>query len=364
METMKTVFAFFKNKVFILMLMFCVISPLTAMKRYFYKNIAQSGSEAQFNPLYTYVNGGFDILRNGFVPRKIQKIQFRNGFDLLNESLTHPHQTIEDFNEHNDISFFEYQIFPRRFSKEKGAWVPNYQSHLIGEGMISRKLAEWYDLHGYSYPYLMGIATTMAFQYTNEMLEMSPYKDISSDPVADIYIFNTAGYALFSLDPVANFFGNTLNLNCWFPQPVISPLDGTISNAGEQFIMKYRPPFSEKWQLFYSWGIDGTLGLTRNMSEGFNYSVGIGQKAFRLKQPFNNNTIVYPELEPHFVFFCDQNESLLLSFSQTGVKQINTTLNIYPGLVHSKLGLYLSYNDFTKFEAGITLLNFPVGLQY
>ncbi len=347
-----------------LILLFLITSPLFSMNLYFYNGSIDYGTEGQFNPGSVYINGGFDILRNGFVPRQIQKIRFRNGFDLLNESLSNPHQVIKDFNDSSTMNFFEYQVFPKTFKGKKGAWFPNYQSHLIGEGMVSRKLAEWYDFHHYPYPYTLGVLTTFAFQYTNEMMELSPFKKPSMDPIADIYLFNTAGYILFALDPVAEFFGKTLNLNCWYPQPVLSPIDGTLSNAGEEFIMKYRPPKCKRFQIFYSWGIDGTAGLTYNGANQSNYSVGFGQKAFRLKQSLVNYNIIYPELEPHFIFFYDKNESLLFSCSQTGIKKTNIIVNIYPGLLHKKMGLYSSYNDFSKFEFGVTWQNIPLGLQF
>lgn len=340
------------------------ITNLGAFEHYFYKEEIKYGSEAQFNPGFMYVNGSCDILRNGWAPRKIQDIRFKNGFKLLNKSLSHSSETIDIYNNRQNADFFRDQFLPKEWTSKKGAWFPNYQSHLIGEGMLSRKLAEWYDARNYPFAYGLGIMSTFAFQYTNEIMELAPFTNTSIDPVADIYYFNTAGYALFAIDPVARFFSETVKINSWLPQPVISPIDGTISNAGEQYILKTNFSGTKNIQGFYSWGIDGSAGISYKGKKDNNYSFGFGQKAFRLKQSLVNDMIVYPELEPHFVFFYDKNESLLLSFSQTGLKKVNSIINIYPGLLNDKLGLYASYNDFTKFEIGISCINLPIGLQY
>ncbi len=349
---------------FIVLLMAFFIGESEGFDHYFYKGNPGYGSEGQFNPGSVYVNGSLDILRNGWAPRKIQDIEFANSFKLLNKSLSNYSETIERYNSRREADFFRDQFLPKEWTSKKGAWFPNYQSHMIGEGMLSRKLAEWYDVHDYPFAYGLGVITTFAFQYTNEIMELAPFENTSIDPIADIYYFNTAGYLLFSIDPVARFFSETVKLNSWNPQPVISPIDGLISNAGEQYILKTNISSTGRFQGFYSWGIDGSAGFTYNGEKGRNYSLGFGQKAFRLKQSLVNDMIVYPELEPHFVFFYDRNESLMLSFSQTGIEKANLVLNIYPGLINDKLGLYVSYNDFSKLEAGITCLHIPMGLQY
>lgn len=354
------------NQPIALIYLILVLIPLNlnSMEHYFYNKTIKYGTEAQFNPIHISINGTFDILRNGWVPRKVQDIDFNNGFDLLNESLTNYSEIIDKYNSYSEDNFYQDQFFPVNLNEKRGAWFPNYQSHLLGEGMVSRKLAEWYDANNYPFPYALGIATTFAFQYGNEVLELSPFKNTSVDPIADIYYFNTAGYILFAIDPVARFFSETVKMNCWYPQPMLSPLDGTLSNAGEQYIIKSPLPKTDQLKAFYSWGIDGTFGLSYQAKNDKTYSLGIGKKAFRLKQSLVNNNIIYPELEPHFAFFIDKNESLLFSLSQTGIKKVNLIMNIYPGFINDKVGIYGAYNDFTQLELGFSYIGLPIGLQF
>lgn len=342
--------------------MFLSISDILPLEHFFYKRVPY-GSEAQFGPATLFFNGAFDFLRNGNVPRKIQDIRFHNGLKQLNKSLEHPINTAYTFQEDTNISFWVHQCFPKSLDKKSAAWIPNFQSHLLGEGMLTRKVAEWYDSHRYPYPYFMGIATAAFFQYTNEVIEISPYNKASIDPIADIYLFNTAGYLLFAINPVSRFFSEKIKTNCWLPQAVISP-DGSISNAGELYVMKFNLPFTSKYQGLYCWGNDGILGISYKGENQKNYSFGFGQKASKLMAENNLQTQITPNMEPFFAFFLDKNESLLLSINQTGYNKVNSTLNIYPGFLNSKLGLYTSYKKTSHLEIGITYIHSPIGLQY
>ena len=331
---------------------------------YFYKPELDYGSEALFNPVSLIINCSFDILRNGYGSRDVRLIQFNNGFRNVNRILWHADEVIAEYNELGEYNFWRDQVFPIGHELKAMGWWPNYKLHLIGEGMICRKLSEWYDYHGVSWPYFWAVVNTAAFQYLNEVVENGPIKYNSVDPIADLLIFNPLGWALFAINPVSRFFSQTLNLDFWQPQPVYNPANGVLSNAGEQFIGRINIPGVKRYQVFYSFGIDGVGGLTYKSPTGNNYSFGVGLRANRLKESvLSGQRIVYPELEPHFAFFVDRKESLLLSITQTSVKEMNLIINCYPGLAFNRhWGFYFAVYSFLGPHFGITYINSPLGL--
>lgn len=149
--------------------MLFILTQLQAFsKHYFYNSTQKIGSETFFNPATVYINSGFDYLRNG----RIVGNPFKNkAFTLLNDNLINFPETISNYNNNSDFNFWEKEIFPLVWEKKHASWLPNYKSHLIGEGLLCRKMAEWYDSKGFSYPYLYGVISTFAFQYTNEWIE-------------------------------------------------------------------------------------------------------------------------------------------------------------------------------------------------
>jgi hypothetical protein len=331
---------------------------------YFYKPALDFGSEAMFNPVSVMINGSFDILRNGYGSRDIRLIEFNNGFRNVNRLLWHADEIIAEYNRVPGHNFWVDQVFPLGHELNAMGWWPNYKLHLIGEGMVCRKLSEWYDYHKVPWPYFWAIVNTAAFQYLNEVVENGPIRYNSVDPIADLLIFNPLGWALFAIDPVAKFFSHTLNLDFWQPQPVFNPANGVLTNAGEQFIGRINVPGLKKYQVFYSFGIDGVGGVTYKGTNGNNYSMGAGMRANRLKESIlSGQRIVYPELEPHFAFFMDRSGSLVLSITQTSVKEINLIINCYPGLAFNRnWGLYFAVNTYLGPHLGITYINSPIGL--
>lgn len=331
---------------------------------YFYHPDIDYGSNASFSPFSAFFNGGFDILRNTYDTRVITKINFGIGIRNINNNLYHAGRIVRDYNRLDGHDFLKEQILPHDIGINRSPWVPNYQSHLIGEGMVCRQLGEWYASRNVPMPYLWAVLNTCAFQYTNEAIEMSWSKGESVDPIADLLIFNPAGWILFYFDPVARFFGQTLHMANWSLQPSYNPYNSIVANAGEQFIIKIDIPKIKKVQIFYGWGIDGTVGLSYKSNSGLNYSTGYGLKARRLKASIEQKqSVVYPELEPNFVFYVDRRESLLLSVNQTGIHEIHTIINIYPGYVLPKhFGVYIGLNTYLGVHFGVTYSILPFGL--
>jgi len=129
-------------------------------------------------------------------------------------------------------------------------------------------------------------------------------------------------------------------------------------------VMKFGIPGIKHYEIFLGWGINGVAGLTRNMPSSNNFTLAGGAKALRLKESLETNQrYVYPELQPHLIFFWDKNESLLFTISQTGIHKLNMIINAYPGFIpDNPLGIYLAANDYLGVHLGIVYGKLPVGV--
>ena len=351
-------------KFFVLIYILMTSVEIDAQMRsfYVYKPENTEGSDAQFSPVTAFLNGGFDVLRIGFGTRKVTEIAYMNGIKNVARNLKDTPRLIREYNQNENRNFWADQVFPLRFSHTSSAWVPNYESHIVGEGLVCRKLAEWFAHRQVPLPYLWAIVTTGSFQYLNEAIENGEYKGDSVDHVADILIFNPLGWALFAYDPVARFFGQTLDGVNWNLQPMINPATGTLVNAGERFMLRYRLPKTQRFKVFYSWGINGIVGVAYQGTRNLTYSYGMGLKASRLRPSIEGSQrVVFPKtMHLDFAFYVDRNGSLLLSASQTGVQDLDVKVNVYPG-VFSSFGFYVAYGPVWGVQVGATFRQLPFG---
>ena len=193
-------------------------------------------------------------------------------------SLGDPFNTISDYGWSH---FLRSEFFPISFTKNNMQWIPNYQQHLIGGGMLYTKMKEWYQMHNYPAPWLLSSITLMAQHFFNEVMETGPSEVVSVDEISDIYIFDLGGIALFSFDAVNEFFRDKLNLADWSLQAAITLPNGRV-NAGQYFSMKWKLPFSDDYCLFYRYGMGALFGLSKKVQPEDNFSVGVGFKTKHL----------------------------------------------------------------------------------
>ena len=172
-----------------------IAANIYPQSKYFYTG-KNYGSEANFNPLTFIVNSGFDIVQQESYTRKIFKIDYKDAGKKLTYILSHPFQTVNGFGR---SKFVKTQIFPDKIDNKHLEWVPNYTLHILGMGTSFTALREWYEYHKVPMPYLMSLLTLYSGHFLNELVEISnrDYK-YNVDPIADIYIFDVAGVALFS----------------------------------------------------------------------------------------------------------------------------------------------------------------------
>ncbi len=335
-------------------------------KYYFYHPETTKGSEAMLTPLVTFLNGSYDVLRNGSHENNgetidVFRLDYKQGFITIYENVTSPGKHIGRYGWKR---FLSNEVFPTSLSPEHAQWAPNYGHHIIGSGMLWVRMAEWYDYHGYSHPFLWSFATTTAYQIMNEVLENNHFKGSNVDPIADLLIFNPLGFLVFSFESVRQFFSQTVRMYDWSLQPVFNPQNRYLENAGLQFTFKYR--LSDELDFFFYYGIYGIGGLSYDLGEGYHLSLGGGTVVNRLNNHDEQNTrITTPTTESAAGFFLDQNHSLLASVILTAPKIWNLRLNLYPGwfdLGGVSPGFYIGAGQWDGLVAGITLRPFPIGL--
>lgn len=296
-------------------------------KKYFYSG-KDYGSEALFNPITLIINGGFDITQLQSVSNKLSDHQYSRMFTNVIENLRDPFPRIRAYGSKK----FIMELFPTGMSKETAPWIPNYQLHVMGCGMLATKMREWYEYHGYPYAWTLSAATLMTMHLLNETMESGPYEGYSVDEIADIYLFDLGGIILFSFDNVNQFFSETLNLADWSLQATYLTPSGRI-HAGQFFSIKWQLPFSQEYSFFNRFGMGALFGLSKKVAPEDNLSVGLGFRTKHLvdlDQNLRERTI---ETGWQAGVFYDRDNSLLGSIIFSGIKEYFCSIDVYPGVI-------------------------------
>lgn len=331
---------------------------------FFYKPHIDRGSDAIFSPLTLLLNGSLDALR--LSPDRGRDVTaMRRGTDAQNvwENLTRQAGRIREYGW--DV-FRRQELFNFSLDVDDLQFIPNVADHVIGYGMQYAKITEWYDAHGFKTPVIWGVGTSLIYQYVNEMVQNGGQKYTNVDCIADVYIFNSLGFALFSFDGVKAFFSETLELNEWSLQPLYVVRNNHVENAGEEFVLRYTLPFAERYAPFVCWGVNTVAGLTYRLDERNNISLGIGKAITGMKQKERGEFLsATPVFEPAVGAFWDTEGSLLTGLIVSGRGPFNVQLNVYPGLIDLfgvQPGCYLGAGPREGLVFGVTFVNLPISL--
>jgi hypothetical protein len=324
------------------------------------------GSEALYNPATLIVNGGFDILQSATHSRDLSTIKFGTGAKNLWENLKDPFPQIRKYGWKR---FIGNEVIPMSLKIDQAQFFPNYTLHLIGGGMESRMIDEWYIAHDVPLPALFTGVTLAAYHFVNEAVENDKFVGPNVDPISDVYLFDIGGVILFSSDAVAEFFSKTLQLTEWSGQIAYNPTHNTIENQGQNFVMKYRLPFLERTSLFYYFGDSGLLGLSFHRDNNECFSVGGGFVAKSLRNVDSTNGARTISIDMGLIggIFYDRNNSLLASLVVSDRINEKAKLNLYPGVFHIgpvSPGLFVSIGKGDQLIAGLTIRYSPFGIAY
>jgi hypothetical protein len=311
------------------------------------------GSEAQFNPVTSFLNYAFDSLQ---VPATFDSRNLDERFYRTWQSLRDPLGAIEQTGGYR--RFVNRQVFPidpERLEESVEA-VPNYALHLVGGGLVYRRNAEWLAARGYPFPRASAALLAMAAELLQEVVEEEATRP--DDAVADFWLFRPAGILLFSWEPFARFAAETLRLREWPYQPMYDPGRGRFVNTGENYVV--RPAlFGGSGPLpFLHFGFTTLGGLSHLVAPGDRVSWGVGGAVTRgTRQDF--------EARPSAGVFYDRNGSLLASLIVNGTDDLRLRLNVYPGVLGRgrwSPGIYLGIGDDGDLAVGIMLRFVPLGV--
>jgi hypothetical protein len=327
-------------------------------ERYYFYHGLDYGTDAMIHPLRMMINGGFGIMQLSSRHNRPLDIDYAQGWRNVWRNILDPVTAIR---QEGWGDFFEREIIPISLDAKRAHYWPNYTQHLIGGGMSYRMMVEWYRAHDYARPGLWGGATIMVYHLLNEVVENDDRDSWSTDPVADLLIFDPASIWLFSSDKVCRFFSETLHMSDWSYQPMIDPWRETLVNNGQNFALKLDVPWWENWALFYHYGTHGEFGLTRRLAGGHNLSFGAGFKADKLLEVTEYHEGA--ELAVTGGVFYDRHDSLLASVLWAKSKDYKLRVNLYPGLFEIwglKPGFMFNLNRNRTTAFGISLLNLPL----
>ncbi len=335
-----------------------VSPPTLSQDRLYYHNLPY-GSQAVYNPISVILNGSYDIIQMENRSREIFTLPYGSGTTNVFHNLGSPFSMISEYGWGN---FIRREVLPLSFTVESGQWWPNYELHLVGGGMTSVMMREWYEDHGFSSPMVWSIGTMAAYHLLNEIVENGAYSGNNVDPIADIYLFDIGGILLFSSEAVSRFFSEELNLTDWSLQPSIALNNGTLQNNGQYFSLKWKFPFSDSYSLFHYFGLRGLFGVSKRFESGESFSVGAGVRAVSLKLLDPEFFLLTTVLKWEVGFFYDRNNSLLASLFIGGSYDNPVTLNIYPGVLKFSSvspGVWALYSRQYGFTVGLTTVWVP-----
>lgn len=303
------------------------------------------GSESQFGPLNVVVNVGLITLTPGLEPR-LKDVPWGENLRRLGSVHAHPARSIR--NGYDTFGMFAFIEFMPVISIVS---APNYALHFLGEGMLSRKLEEYYLHQGMSptWAKVTGISTVVGAQTLNEVVEMSFVPD--ADPIADLF-FNAAGIVAFSYDGFARWFSNERVELLWWPgQAMIDVRDTALYNQAETYNLRFGIGKQKKLRLGVLMGTANGPGVGYPVSPHDDLSLhlvirpNVPEYPYQTRDigvidylnPENNKAASDGETEENASvaarFSWDRSGSLMGSLDVAVDPSFQVTANVYPGLL-------------------------------
>jgi hypothetical protein len=287
------------------------------------------GSEALYNPVWVIVNRGFDELqlrpqnRNPF-----QQNYLLDGRNVAKNVLS-PFKAIES---EGWGRFTREELLPLSFTATTARWLPNYGLHLVGGGQTYAELREWYMAHDATAAEatVFSIATLYTAAFINESLENHGVGGFNTDCLADLYVFDSAGIILFSIEPMRVFFSKYLIVDDWSLQPAFIFPTAELHNQGNYYGIKLPIPFYERLRLFGYIGYSSMAGLSYKLDREYSLSLAAGGTVAFFENTSTNSVFNIVFVKPSAAVFFDRNESLLASFQLSDVQGYFAHLNVYP----------------------------------
>lgn len=342
-------------------------APAAANGRFWQPN--QPGSDLQFHPLQVFLNGGWDILRNPSYQDRVYRVGYADGLWNVADQVRRVPTHLGRIGWGN---FASRELFPYRGLDTKyGAFVPNWFMHTLGEGMLMRKLEDWYAHEDVAHPRLAALGTLLAMQVANEVTENGTFRGSNADPIADLLLYNPLGYLLFSIDEVAAVFGpdGPMTILYWPGQAALVPGSWRLVNQGENFAFHLGRNLPLGLRGFMYYGKQGLFGLAAPVDDVHTVSLGVGPSLRGLSARVQDGVRT---MEPggrlawEVGAFVDRNGSLLASAVAGVVGDRSLHINVYPGILPAiagvQVGSFVRWGTYDGWYGGLSLATSPLGL--
>lgn len=331
---------------------------------YFYRPEAHYGSYGQFSPLSVSINRGFSTLVWQTSENRLSFIDWRAGLASVGDAVTDPLAAIR--RRGGWWAFFKTEFGPFDSDVRTWAFASNFAGHVVAGGISYRGLAEWYAAHGMPASRILGGLTVMGSILINEVIEGREGGPGQASTVADLYIFEPLGIALFSFDGVARFFAETLHAADWSPLASFTFPDGRVQNVGQ--LMSYRVPFpgSADTEFLVLIGQGNEFGVLRDLGGKYGLGAGVGfTAASRLVDERARERL---DARLAGGLYLTRSGGLLASLRFARGTHSLARLNLYPGLLPGgfhDLGGWLEVNRDGSFSLGLAFQHLPgLGLGY
>ena len=338
---------------------------VSAGEGYYFYNPKLIGSESSYNPMRMMINNSYGILSASGRNNDITDIDYSTGFSNVWDNVSRPFHHIGIYGWSNIL---KDEFIPASVELKNGQWWPNYTNHLIGGGMMYRKTAEWYLANNLPHPFVLAYLNIMGMHYLNEVVENRSFSGTNVDPLVDLLIFDQLGILLFSNNAVLKIFSEKLNMSDWSLQPSLNPSNGFLENAAQNYMIRFPLPRMEDNYIFYHWGNNGIIGISRLLKNNQQLSVGGGltlKDVVEVGLPGEPRKATTSLVWTAGIFY-DVEGSLLASFILSGTKRYRMLLNVYPGVINGgsfSPGFFAAMSKNNDLIAGISLSFFPLGLS-
>lgn len=325
---------------------------------YFYRN--RPGSDQYMGPFDVLLNKGFNLAQAENRDRRIFRARY--GTRHVRHALLHPFASID--NTGGWGNFLEEQILPVEAVKwirsgfdwdaaDNMTWYPNYFGHFVEGGITSRGLAEKLRAQGVPKASVVAGATTMTAAVLNEMYTHPDLAEGTGGTVADLYVFDLGGVIVFSLDPVARFFSETLHAAVWPSQASLSLPELELANNANNLVFKIPIPWVDRASIFVRTAVGSHVGPTLHFDGGYDLSIGFGADTSRQNiDPETGRETV--DLRLSSSVYLDRDGSVLAALYVSAVDHRLIALNVYPGVLHRDFGGWVNVSQNGAFAFGIT----------
>ena len=114
-------------------------ATLSMPTHHFYSGV-DYGTQALANPLWVFVNRGYDVIQDHIVGRDVFNLPYASNAANVGRNVVNPLPAISD---DGWGKFLREEIFPLSYGNTTARWIPNYSLHLIGGGVTYAELDEW-----------------------------------------------------------------------------------------------------------------------------------------------------------------------------------------------------------------------------